>query len=256
MGVLAACAAGGAAAILTPLSSPAADVGQPVVTTGAATQVKATSARLGGTVNPVSQPTTYRFQYGKGTAFAHSTALKTVEPGTAPVEVSALARGLEFGATYSYRLVATNDLGTANGATRHLTTLDPRIAGRFKMHVVVRSGGAVFRQHRGDAFHRDYRLEASCSGSRCPSLRVRRQGQRGHFRAVLDRKGPGVYSGTESFDGGRCDNGLPFKSRVRLDLRVVRVTGNSARRVKGALRPKVKGCVSGSERASLAGKLR
>ena len=179
--------------------------------------------------------------------------LKTLEPGTAPVEVSGLARGLTFGTTYTYRLVATNDFGPATGAALQFTTIDPRLAGRFEMRVKVRHGGSVFRQHRGDVFSRDYRLETSCSGSRCPSLRVRREGQRGHFHAVLDRKRAGLYSGTERFDGGRCDNGLRFKSRVRLELRVVRVTGNSARRVEGALKPKVTGCVTGSERASFAG---
>ncbi len=257
LGALSASAAGAGAILFSSLNSaPAADVGQPVVTTGDASRVGAASARLDGTVNPVGQPTTYHFQYGKGSAFAHSTAVKTAEAGITPVDVSALVQGLEFGTTYSYRVVATNAFGTATGAARQFTTLDPRLAGRFEMRVKVRGGGAAFHQHRGDAFRRDYRLDTSCSGPRCPSLRVRRQSQRGHFHAVLDRRGPGVYRGTERFDGGRCDNGLRFKSRVRIVLRVVRVKGNSARRVKGTLRPKVAGCVTGSEHASLSGSRR
>jgi hypothetical protein len=255
--VLAAIVLGTAALLLGALSSaPAAGLSKPVAAVEPATAIHTTSAKLHGTVDPNGLPTTYHFQYGKGTAFAHSTAVVVAGSESSPVDVSAVVHHLKPGATYSFRLVATNSLGTDTSGSRSFTTLDPRLAGRFKTLVKVRRGGAVFRQRPGEAHTREYRLKTSCKGSRCQTLHIYRQGQRGHFRATLDRKASGVYQGIERFRGGYCDNGLRFKSRTRIRLRVVGTDGDAGTRVSGKLRPKVRGCVSGTERASFVGQHR
>jgi hypothetical protein len=85
----------------------------------------ATSAVLNGSVNPFGQQTTYHFAYGQSTAYG-STAPAGIEDvagkGYAPRIASHAITGLQPGATYHYRLVATNATGTSATADATFTT--------------------------------------------------------------------------------------------------------------------------------------
>jgi phosphodiesterase/alkaline phosphatase D-like protein len=98
-------------------------VASPTVTTGAASEVTQTSATVAGTVDPNGGSTTCRFEYGTTTAYG-SSVLCSANPGSGPgaVPVGTALSGLSAGTTYHYRLVATNDGGTTNGADATLTT--------------------------------------------------------------------------------------------------------------------------------------
>jgi len=82
----------------------------------------ATAATVNGSVDPNRLATTYRFQYGRTTAYSSSTAPVAVGSGDAAVSVSARLTGLAAGITYHYRIVATSAAGTVYGLDRSFTT--------------------------------------------------------------------------------------------------------------------------------------
>jgi hypothetical protein len=88
----------------------------PTVTTNPATGITASSATLNGTVNPNGHGTTYYFEYGKGTGYGSKTSVVNAGADTTAVTVSAAISGLQAGQAYHFRLDATSDAGTTNGA--------------------------------------------------------------------------------------------------------------------------------------------
>ena len=117
-----------AAALFLALSaSPAAAA--PLVSEQAATQVTASSAQLLAKVNPQGKATTYRFEYiaeadwlANGGSFSGATpatkaplAPLAIGTGTSPVAVGIKVEGLASSTAYRFRVVATNDTGTAEG---------------------------------------------------------------------------------------------------------------------------------------------
>lgn len=103
-------------------SALAATLSGPVAITGPVTSVDADSATLKGTVNPGGEPSTWRFEYGKTTSYGSKTPWQNAGNGTANVDVAAVVSGLDAGTTYHYRLLATNDDGTATGSDGIFTT--------------------------------------------------------------------------------------------------------------------------------------
>jgi Ca2+-binding RTX toxin-like protein len=97
----------------------------PEVETGEATAVKATTATIGGTVNPEGSTTSYYFEYGPTTAYGTKIPVspKAVGTGFSSVAVSQALTGLAQGTTYHYRLVATNSAGTETGFDQTFLTL-------------------------------------------------------------------------------------------------------------------------------------
>jgi hypothetical protein len=116
------------------------------LSTGAATEIRPTTATLNGTVNPEGLETTYYFEYGPSKEYGQTTAappgtsLGTTEAGDQPA--SAPLSGLKPQLTYHYRLVAVNSKGTAFGADRTFETL-PAVKG-----VTTEPASAI---HRTDA---------------------------------------------------------------------------------------------------------
>lgn len=96
--------------------------GPPVVTTLAASAA-GTSATLNGTVNPNGTATSVRFEWGTSPSLAGATftAAQNIGAGTSAVAVQAGVSGLEGGATYYFRVTATNQVGTSNGSILSFT---------------------------------------------------------------------------------------------------------------------------------------
>jgi phosphodiesterase/alkaline phosphatase D-like protein len=96
----------------------------PIVITGPSRDVTASSATIGGTINPNGMATTYYFDYGLTPAFGGKVPLtpQSAGSGTSPVSVTTSLAGLKANTTYYYRLVAVNSDGTSNGANMTLQT--------------------------------------------------------------------------------------------------------------------------------------
>lgn len=101
----------------------------PAVVTGSASGVTTTAATVAGTVDPKGRATTYRLQYGVNGTLDEQTAAVSAGSGSGPVAVSFPLSGLAAATTYSYRVVATNDAGTVEGATQTFTTATPDTSG-------------------------------------------------------------------------------------------------------------------------------
>jgi phosphodiesterase/alkaline phosphatase D-like protein len=80
---------------------------------------------VSGTVNPGGQATTWHVEYGTSTSYGSQSASASVGSGSTNVAVSRALSGLASGATYHYRVVATNGVGTSRGADGIFTTLAP-----------------------------------------------------------------------------------------------------------------------------------
>jgi hypothetical protein len=94
----------------------------PATTTLAATGVGARKATLHGAVNPNTKATSYRFEYGKTTAYGSLTPAAGAGSGGTPRPVAQEVTGLEPNTTYHFRLRATNADGTTLGGDRAFKT--------------------------------------------------------------------------------------------------------------------------------------
>jgi hypothetical protein len=97
----------------------------PAVTTGAPSEVKRTTAKLEGVVNPEGEAvTSCEFEYGTSGAYGHVAPCvpAAVGSGSSPVAVSAEVSGLTTATEYHYRLVAGNANGLSVGADAAFTT--------------------------------------------------------------------------------------------------------------------------------------
>ena len=134
--LLAVAAAATAQAAAAPKSPKAKPPRPPQVTTGSATSIGQTAATLNGSVNPRGLATAYHFDYGRTTAYGHSTTTLSAGSGTTAKSVSARITGLAPGATYHFRLVASNSAGMTLGKDSHLATL-PRLTISSKPNPIV-----------------------------------------------------------------------------------------------------------------------
>ena len=97
-------------------------VDSPIVITGEATSVTASSVTLNGMVNPNGVNTTSYFQYGTSAGYGSTTTSRNIGSGTSHVSVSVAIANLTSNTTYHYRIVATNSAGTSYGDDQTFTT--------------------------------------------------------------------------------------------------------------------------------------
>jgi hypothetical protein len=97
------------------------------VHTDPATNIGSTEATLNGgfTIDAPGGDTTYHFDYGVDTSYGSTTSEEDAGSTTGDVEVSVDVSELQSGATYHYRIVATNNFGTSLGPDRSFTTFQP-----------------------------------------------------------------------------------------------------------------------------------
>jgi hypothetical protein len=118
--------------------------GPPIPVGSDATEVTSSGATLAGTVNPHRLSTTVRFQYGTAGGATASTPDQAIGNGKANVGVSAPISGLLPNATYTYRVVASNGAGTAQGEDRTFTTASvPPVAATGAASAITTTGAKL-----------------------------------------------------------------------------------------------------------------
>ncbi len=95
--------------------------GAPAAVTSGFDSLLSSSVRLKGMVNPNSAATAYHFQYGPTITYGSSTAVRSLPAGNSLVEAFEPGVTVTPGATYHFRIVATNSLGTSEGADQAFT---------------------------------------------------------------------------------------------------------------------------------------
>jgi hypothetical protein len=137
----------------------------PGAVTGSASSISVSAATLNGTVDPNASETKWWFEYGTSTAYGSKTAVKSAGSGTGPTNVSAGISGLQKGRTYHYRLVATSDGGTTNGAdASFLTSSAPSVVTGQASSIApttARLNGAVSPNGLATTWHFDYGTSTS-----------------------------------------------------------------------------------------------
>ncbi|MBE7495334.1 MAG: hypothetical protein HS117_10330 [Verrucomicrobiaceae bacterium] len=97
----------------------------PVVTTAGATHYTEFSARLNGNVLPAGEASTAYFEYGLATSYGNVTPAQEIG-SSGVIAVQQVVSGLVSGATYHFRLVAANSLGTSYGQDMTFTAVQPQ----------------------------------------------------------------------------------------------------------------------------------
>jgi hypothetical protein len=94
----------------------------PSASTGSVDETTNSSTTLTGTVSPDGAETTYYFEYGTSPNYGEVTASTEAGSGSSNLAATASLSNLTPGATYHYRLVATNSYGTDYGQDATFTT--------------------------------------------------------------------------------------------------------------------------------------
>jgi hypothetical protein len=99
----------------------------PTISEVAAGSINDTTARLVAVINPETQPTTYRFEYGTNTSYGSvvptEASKASAGSGSTPNVLSEEISGLQPGTTYHFRVVAINATGQSESADQTFTTL-------------------------------------------------------------------------------------------------------------------------------------
>ena len=99
------------------------DAQTPVAITEEASDISYDMATLNGSVNSNGESTDVSFEYGPTTSYGTTTAVLTLLPGNTDVPVSSELTNLEQNTTYHYRVIASNAIGSSQGADQVFTTL-------------------------------------------------------------------------------------------------------------------------------------
>jgi Fibronectin type III domain len=99
--------------------------GPPAVVAESFSNVGTTTASVSAHVDPGGRPTTYEVEYGTSTAYGATTPAISVGGESGDTAVSTQLSGLQSGALYHFRVVASNEYGLSHGADTTFTTFSP-----------------------------------------------------------------------------------------------------------------------------------
>jgi hypothetical protein len=161
--------------------------------------------------------------------------------------------GAALGLTIVLALIASSAGGEG---PRRAQAGEPRLEGKYRTTLRVKAGGKPFGQKRGDVVTRTWSFKERCGDvSPCDRVKLMRKGRSGRFGSMLRRRGSDTWHGVERVRG-RCDDGLRFRSKARIELEAVQLNGRDVAEFTGTFKARVRGCVKGRERAVMRGRLR
>jgi hypothetical protein len=115
----------------------------PTATTLPAIDITATNALLNGTVDPNGAATSAYFRYGLTTNYGSYSATNSLAATFANLSVSNLVSGLTPGTAYHFRLVASNNAGTATGSDLMFTNSAAQAVSFSLNDSIKLAGGAL-----------------------------------------------------------------------------------------------------------------
>jgi streptogramin lyase len=197
----------------------------PGVVTGAASAIRDTSARVAGSVRPNGQETTYRFEYGRTTAYGSRTPSLGADDGLAARTVAQTITNLRPSTQYHYRLIAINGSDTTRGEDRTFTTGAPGQAGRQE-----ETGGGSAAPRLSHLRLSPTRFRAASHGGSIGALRQRRGRSRGTVVSFRLDRATRVRFGVR-----RCLNRRCTRSRAAGGFTRTSKTGTSRFRFTGRI---------------------
>ena len=136
-------------------------------TSDPATAVTETAATLHGTVNPLGDPVTYRFEYSSdgGASWSQAPEQGPVT-GNGPIAVQTTVSGLADGASYVYRLSVKDGSTRVYSGQQSLTTVDgdPPVVVLDPVSDLTSSDFTLHGRVNAKGFATSYRLEYSSDG--------------------------------------------------------------------------------------------
>jgi hypothetical protein len=205
----------------------------PNVATGDVADVGQNLATLRGTVDPNGAATTYVFQYGTGSLNA-KTDVRSAGSADGGVSVSVQVGSLKAGTKYQYRLVATNEGGSSNGAIRSFTTdaapVAPPAASTSAATAIAQDGATLNAKLNNRGKDATYHFEygpTTAYGASTPEAPLGPTGATQsvatpiggltanttyHFRVVLQVGTTRVRSTDRAFKTAKVPNGLLIQS--------------------------------------------
>lgn len=106
----------------SPIPTPSASGGAPLMSTRRATNISQISALLAGSVNPNGEFTSAWFEWGDTRALSNSTAREPLGNGARFLDYSFVLTSLRSGQTYFFRAMAENRFGKREGDVLSFTT--------------------------------------------------------------------------------------------------------------------------------------
>jgi hypothetical protein len=97
-------------------------------------RVGSTEVGLTANIGAAALPTTYRVEYGATTAYGFNTPTVSIGAPTDPVAVAVRLEGLEPGAPYHYRFVASDGFGDTQGPDQTFVTSLPSASAQLPDH--------------------------------------------------------------------------------------------------------------------------
>jgi hypothetical protein len=203
------------------------EVATPGATTGAVSEVRATSATLGGTAfNPDLQPAFAEFEYGTTTSYGDTTGAQELGVGALPVGIRLTL--LKPRTTYHFRMFTTNAVGKVVGADQTFTTITGAIVSDVRLRpskIVAQSGrGASITKAKRTRRGATLSFHATDIGTTVFTVQRPRRGYRSGKRCVPrrpHRKGKPrrctLYKNLGSFSAPTIEgvNKLHFTGRVK-----------------------------------------
>ncbi len=122
-------------------------IGSPVVETISNFSASTSTVSVTGHVVPNGAPTVYWFEYNESTpaGSVNRTAQQAIGSGFASMSAPAFITGLRANTSYSFRLMASNSLGSASGATYTFTTNSTPAPKAASASVITRSASSISR---------------------------------------------------------------------------------------------------------------
>lgn len=150
------------------------ELAPPGVTTGAASQVTASSATIAGLILPNARSTAWHVEFGPTTAYGSQTPAQSVAGGLTNVPVTAALSGLPAHTVIHYRIVATNADGTTTGADATLTTSAPASNAKFAgVGIVKRTLTASAAGHVSVKVRCPSTAHGACTGTLTMTIKVK-----------------------------------------------------------------------------------